>query len=67
MINRHKLFDINSRSAGKIKSEGRNMEKARAIFLPSRGYMVKNPRGHISLINKSSKSPVDGTGLLSRA
>ena len=39
MINRHKLFDINSRSAGKIKSEGRNMEKARAIFLPSRGYI----------------------------
>ena len=31
MINRHKLFDINSRSAGKIKSEGRNMKRKKEI------------------------------------
>ena len=41
------------------------MEKARAIFLPSRGFIwPKNPRGSYISLKISSE---DGTGLLSRA
>ena len=65
MINLHKLCDINSRSAHIIKLEGRNMEKARAIFLPSRGYIWLKTVAAIYIPVK--KSPKDGTGLLGRA